>query len=226
MKSKIIGNFIKEIRLKNNKSEEEIANKLNIDINDYIKLENGKKKITTKIINELKNIYITDSKSKKNSYTYNVFTITEYEIKKIQKFNYIILTLIAIITAILISSGIYFINNRSFIYNMYGESESFSFNNSIFIFDGKSYHYMFGDLKIKNTNIQKDDIISVTLKCNDRLIIRSNTFLTGSTRENKGYDELFPNEVVKNLDNWYYEIEYKTNEGTLIETININSKKV
>ena len=109
---------------------------------------------------------------------------------------------------------------------MDGESETFKSTNSLFVYDGKTYFLMIGNFEIKNQDILKEDIESVRLMCNDRLIIGSNTFITGTERENKGYNELFPNEVVNNLNDWYYEIKYKSDDGIKTEILKINNKEI
>ena len=45
-------------------------------------------------------------------------------------------------------------------------------------------------------------------------------------RENKGYNELFPKEVVNNLNDWYYEIKYKSDDGIKTEILKINNKEI
>ena len=109
---------------------------------------------------------------------------------------------------------------------MDGESETFKSTNSLFVYDGKIYFLMIGNFEIKNQDILKEDIESVRLMCNDRLIIGSNTFITGMERENKGYNELFPKEVVNNLNDWYYEIKYKSDDGIKTEILKINNKEI
>ena len=83
-----------------------------------------------------------------------------------------------------------------------GWIKNFSYNNMIFIKDHNVYYLVYGNNNIKNSNIKLEDITSVTLKCNDKLIVSSSDFLQGMQSENKGYDEYFPKEVVKNLDKW------------------------
>ncbi len=71
-----------------------------------------------------------------------------------------------------------------------------------------------------------EDITSVTLKCNDRLIVSSSNFLQGMQKENKGYDEFFPKEVVKNLDKWKLEITYKTDNKEFTDIVELKKSKL
>ena len=49
----------------------------------------------------------------------------------------------------------------------------------IFIKDHNVYYLVYGNNNIKNSNIKLEDITSVTLKCNDKLIVSSSDFLQG-----------------------------------------------
>ena len=44
--------------------------------------------------------------------------------------------------------------------------------------------------------------------------------------ENKGNNELFPKEVGNNLNDWYYEIKYKSDDGIKTEILKINNKEI
>lgn len=152
-------------------------------------------------------------------------TIIINKIKKKSRNKKIIISILFVIT-ILIIADIYVLKNRNWIYKLDGESETFKSTNSLFVYDGKTYFLMIGNFEIKNQDILKEDIESVRLMCNDRLIIGSNTFITGMERENKGYNELFPKEVVNNLNDWYYEIKYKSDDGIKTEILKINNKEI
>ena len=96
----------------------------------------------------------------------------------------------------------------------------------MFLHDNGVYYLTFGEFNFKNENISKESIKDIRLKCNDRLIIASNTFLTGNTREQKGYDELFPKIVAKNVDDWYYEITYNINDEIIVERMNLINEPI
>lgn len=128
---------------------------------------------------------------------------------------FIILTIIAIL-------GFFWINqNKDFLYILNGESKNFSYENAIFIRDDRTYYLIYGNENIKNPDIT---LVSVELKCGDRMIIKSNEFLSGSSREFMGYDELFPKEVVKNIDDWYFEIVYMLDDKTYTEKLVLQSE--
>ena len=80
--------------------------------------------------------------------------------------------------------------------------------------------FVYGELEYKTRDI---NITNVALMSGERLIIRSDSLPKGISIENYGYDELFPKEVVKNLDNWYLEITYSNSKETKTEKLELNN---
>lgn len=148
----------------------------------------------------------------------------ENKLKRSKIMNILTIIIISIIVIIIIS--IFFMLNRKcknedFTYKLSGESENFLYYNAYFTLVNNKYYLHYGEVEINNKDIKK--ITSVTLKCNDRLIVGSNEFLSGVSEENKGYDELFPQEVVENIDNWYFEIKYIIKDKEEVEILKLNS---
>ncbi len=136
---------------------------------------------------------------------------------KREKRKKIIINSIFIILTIITISGFFWINqNKDFLYILNGESDNFSYENAIFLRDNRMYYLIYGNENIKNPDIT---LVSTELKCGDRMIIKSNDFLSGSSQEFMGYDELFPKEVVKNIDDWYFEIVYMLDGKTYTEKL-------
>jgi len=234
MKNIEFGKFIQNLRTKNGISEEELAKSLNISLNKLKKIEKGQTKVTTEIIwnlhkffgvsvDELLDIYTEDNKN--NTHDKLLIMLSD-EKRKYKKFKRIILTLFSLFIIGITILNIYLYNNRDWGYILKGESDNFRYNNVMFIHDNDTYYLMFGDLEFNNDKISKDNIDYVELKCNERLIIGSSSILTGYTRENKGYDELFPKDVAKNIDNWYYEISYSVDGEKFTERIDLVSKSL
>ncbi len=140
---------------------------------------------------------------------------------KYKKINRILNIICALLIPILIYGFVWVYNNKDFMYILNGESDNFSYKNSLFVKSGNIYYLIYGSPKIKNEDIE---ITDVRLKCDDRLIIGSNQFLEGVSREQKGYDELFPKEVVKNIDNWYYEITYILDGKEQVEILKLTNR--
>lgn len=106
------------------------------------------------------------------------------------------------------------------IYSISGESENFYYNNALFISSNIKNIFVYGELEYKTRDI---NITNVALMSGERLIIRSDSLPKGMSIENYGYDELFPKEVVKNLDNWYLEITYSNSKETKTEKLELNN---
>lgn len=110
--------------------------------------------------------------------------------------------------------------NQVKIYSISGESENFYYNNALFISSNIKNIFVYGELENKTRDI---NITNVALMSGERLIIRSDSLPKGMSIENYGYDELFPKEVVKNLDNWYLEITYSNSKETKTEKLELNN---
>lgn len=234
MEGKRLGKFIKELRLKKGASQEELAEAIKLSLNKIQKIEQGKMKVSTETIfylhkyfnvpvEEILNVYL--EKSEINTHNELLLSLSN-EKRKYNKFKKTI-TLVSIIFILLTSIvSIYLYNNRDWGYFLNGESENFKYSDSMFIHDNGTYYLMFGQFEIKNNEIKETDINYIELKCKDRLIIGSSNILTGYTRESKGYDELFPKNVAKNIDDWYYEITYSVNGEKIIERIDLENKSL
>lgn len=110
--------------------------------------------------------------------------------------------------------------NQVKIYSISGESENFYYNNALFISSNVKNIFVYGELEYKTRDI---NITNVALMSGERLIISSDSLPKGISVENYGYDELFPEEVVKNLDNWYLEITYSNSKETKTEKLELNN---
>lgn len=143
---------------------------------------------------------------------------------KKEKRNNKILKIVCLILIILIIL-FYFLNkqNKNFGYDLYGESDNFVYYDSSFILLNNKYALEYGRIEIKNEKIDK--ITDIRLMCNGRLIYGSSQVLEGSATEVKGYNELFPDEVVDNIDDWYYHITYTINDSENTEIIPIKNRK-
>ena len=50
---------------------------------------------------------------------------------------------------------------------------------------------------------------------------------TGILVENIGYNELFTKDIIKNIDKWYYEVEYTVDETNyIVEKVYLKSKEL
>lgn len=233
MDKKCIGNFISSIREEKILTQEELADRLGISKRKLKKIEKGRFKIDSDIIvplcNELKiSIYEFLNGHRGNDKIDQIDALNildDYEKRRERKnIIQIIVGVIGILLCILGCIWIY--NNKDLVYELSGESENFSYNQSFFLRDNRVYVMIFGNYEIKNQDILKENITKVTFRCKDRLIILSNDFIRGDAVERKGYDELFPEEVVKNIDDWVIEITYKTDADLKTEIIELKNENL
>lgn len=151
-----------------------------------------------------------------------MFTLKNEKKKKM------ILKIISIIVVIFIILGCCMLfknqnQKQNYGYDLYGESDNFVYYDSSFIRINNTYYLNHGFLEIKNEKIE--GITDIRLMCNDRLIIGSSQVLKGTSHEIKGYNELFPNEVVNNIDDWRYEITYTIKGESNTEILPIKNRK-
>lgn len=142
-----------------------------------------------------------------------------------------ILLIVSGIIIVLLICFIFVILNRNSqskvkIYTISGESENFYYANAMFVASDIKNIYVYGDVISKNHQIDAKDITKYTFKSGDRLIISSSSLPKQISVENYGYDELFPKEVVNNLDNWILEITYKNNKELTTEIIKLNNQYI
>ena len=231
MNRKVIGDFIAQLREENHLTQEQLADNINVSSNIIKKLEQGKYTFDTELMVALCNQFnikwyelLNGHKGTKKEDIHDGELVL-MKMGKQRRLKKNLLKLCVIPVFIILVLGLLWLNeNKDLGYELSGETENFKYEHILFLRDNGLYYIMFGQCEIKNPDISKDNITRVTLKSDDRLIISSNTFLTGVSTERKGYDELFPKEVVKNVNNWYYEIEYKINDKTYTDIIKLNSE--
>lgn len=140
-----------------------------------------------------------------------------------------ILNCVFIILIILLTFSISFliyIKLNSNTYSLNGESTNFTYNNLTFFEKPNEYLILYGNLKIKNEDITYDNILSFSLESGDKLIVRSSKILQGYHSESKGYDEMFPKDVVNEIQTkWNIKITYELNGETKEEIIELTATK-
>lgn len=114
--------------------------------------------------------------------------------------------IIIIILIMLNITSIIFFYNRDIGFILSGKSENFEYQESMIIKTNNYYYFTFGNIKENQNNVKS--IEKITLLSDDKLIISSTNKLSGIQKEKIGYNELFTKEKFKNINNWYYKIEY------------------
>jgi len=233
MNKKKIGEFIKVLREKRNLSQEQLAQHIGVSEKDIQCWESGKKipnMCDLELLSFQFNTSVNDllsGKKNKNQDDDEVFyyaTVQRNKHKKTIIFSSIIVVMLICIFSLLVFSNK--TQEKVDIYKISGESENFYYVNAMFIISKIKNIYVYGDVESKNHKISLKDITNITLKSGERLIIGSNTLPKQISVENFGYDELFPQEVVDNLDNWVLEITYKNNNETITETIKLKNQYI
>jgi len=201
MNKEKIGKFITKLRKKKGISQEVLAKKMKKSVKTIDKWEKGKKLPS---IFDLENLcFLLDTTlnelldgEKRNMIDDDMIFLYKQQHKK-KKIISLCLSVVFILLVVFITLNINK-NEKVKIYSINGESEH---------------------LKVKVS-----DITNIALKSDNRLIIASNSLPKQISVENYGYNELFPKEVVNNLDNWYLEINYKTDKETKTEIIKLENR--
>ena len=233
MNKKKMGEFIRSLREKKNITQDQLAQHIGVSEKDIQYWEIGRKipnMYDLELLSFQFDVSVNDllcGKKNKNQDDDEVFyyaTVQRNKHKKNILFGSIIFVVLICIflLLVLLSKN----QDKVDIYKISGESENFYYGNAMFISSKIKNIYVYGDIESKNHKINVKDITNITLKSGDRLIIGSNTLPKQISIENYGYDELFPQEVVDNLDNWYLEITYKVNDEPRTEKINLNNQYV
>ncbi len=233
-----IGEFIAAKRKGKGLTQKELADKLNISEKTISKWETGhglpevsnmqplckELDITvTELLNGKENTKIKEDK---------VVDYIKYKEKK-SKNKMLITILLSTLIILVVILGTYFFNtfNRIIIYELSGESEHFSYGPVLVMKSNMKNLLVEGDIDIKDGFIDENKIITISYYCEDQLIEshRQNS-VSGVTStyyyENNGYDEVFDEYKLKNIDKWKVIIEYETKEGNKQETIPLQIREV
>lgn len=219
MNDEHIGKFISKLMKQQKISREELASKINVSTNKIKKFEqgnlNGNIDKVFLLCEEL-NVSINQLVMGKKELTReesneSLIKILKYQEKKSKRLGKLIYLIPLFFITLAIPVFMFLHENRDLAYELNSDTKNFKIEHLMFLRDNGLYYLVPGQLTIKNSEITNDNITDVTLMGGDRLIYRSNRYITESSTERKGYDELFPKEVVNNVDNWYYKITYSIN---------------
>ena len=137
-------------------------------------------------------------------------------------------TAISIFLIIVIILGCYFFNtyNKVAVYELYGESEHFYYNNALLIKSNIKQIFTEGEIDVKDNYINDKNIYTISLYCNNQLIYKENYEHTTSKNivENYGDNEYFNESNLNNLKEWFIEIEYEKDNETIKEKIYLNNR--
>lgn len=229
-----IGKFIAELRKNKKITQKELAERLNISEKTISKWECGKGLPEVSLMKPLcKELEITVTEllnGERESTEEGIISYIDYTKKKSKhKIIFLSIIFILLITFIL-STIVYFFNsyNKIAVYYFEGSNENFNIN-EMYLTKSNMYNILTsGNIEVINKDINPEDILEITLKSDTRVIIgRSYSNYNGHTYTEKyGYNELFDEDKLNNISNWYIEISYKKDNEIIKEQIKLKSEEI
>ncbi len=231
-----VGKFIKELRVKNNYTQEELARKLFVSRQTISNIENGKCSISYELaegIGKLFNIDAMDiilaGKSKDISKEEVSNIIISFGKRLNNKFKKIVCFFSVIIVILLLLLSIVYLNlnyNTIKFYNLYGISETYKVNNGLMVLSKeKMILKLEVDKSFDNNSNHKINKLSLIRKDNDKLeeiysIDDDKIYLV----DNYGYDEYFNySNIVNSKEKLSIKIYYDDDKE---EEIELNFNKI
>lgn len=238
MNQEKIGQFIALQRKERKLTQKELAEKLNVTNRSVSKWETGQCLPDVSLFEPLCNILNMDinellagEKLDKGSKERNkeVINFIEYSKKK-NKIKVLVISLVSLFLIAIIILGTYFINNfnKTTIYELSGESENFRYSGGLLVVSNYKNVLSSGKVSVNNSELENVEILDVTLKSNNNIIVGGNKFFDGDglIQEDYGYGEILNKEKVDNIDNWYLEIYYVVDNNLSVEKIDVNNEIV
>ncbi|MBR4694123.1 MAG: helix-turn-helix transcriptional regulator [Bacilli bacterium] len=239
MNQEIIGKFIAKKRKEKNLTQQELADKLGVTYQAISKWENGRGMPDYPLFEPLcKELGITTSEllsgGQKEDKTVEYI---KYKDKKDKTL------LLLIVIALIITATISFIGvfnkyknyyeknyNQTKVYNFSGEGENFIYGDVYLISSPYRVLMFTGKLETKDIkNIPQESITGYSLKYKDKLIFSMGglsmiepTVIT----EERDYDEIFNQEKLSHLDEWYIIVYYLKDEEILNEKIDLSVNEI
>lgn len=235
MNQEKIGKFIAESRIAKKMTQEELAKRIGVTDKAISKWENSRclpdvslfKPLCKELdisVNELLN----GEKDKKKENSSGIVDYIDYTNRK-NKRKIIFTISISLIIIVILIFGIYFVNNygQTQIYQLYGKSKNFSYQDGLLTISTGKIIMVSGEITSTNEEIEEKDILVTSIKSEEELIASAKLLKSGNIRiEDNGYNEIFSEEKIKNLDNWYIEIIYLKDKEVKQETIKIENKLI
>ena len=230
-----IGEFIAKCRQEKKLSQTELANEIGVTNKAISKWENGRCLPDVSLFKPLcKNLDISinellnGEKDKKDRNEEGYINYVGYTNKK-NKLKIIISTLIFILIIISLTLGIYFVNNynKTKIFELYGESKNFYYKGGLLVLSNDQNVLSSGKIGIINNEIKEEHLIAISLKYNNNTML-SGPFLEGASisREDYGYNEIFTEERINNLDKWYIEVTYIKDDKIKTEKVKVKNHEL
>lgn len=229
MNQEQIGNFISAERKRKKLTQKDLAENLNISEKTVSKWECGKGLPEVSLMKPLcKELDITVTEllngEKDLKEESGIINYIDYSKKKSNKINIFIVIISLLLITFILSTVIYFFNtyNKIAVYRLYGESTNF-YINDLYVTKSNMYNMLApGILNSKNSDISLEDINTFAMKYDDKTIVGG--LPQQNVVEKNGYNEIFTEEKINNIDKWYIEIEYKFQEELKTEIIELKNE--
>ena len=240
MNQEEIGRFISKKRKEKNLTQKELADKLFISEKTVSKWEtgNGLPEVSNmQPLCDILNITVTDLL---NGGTKEDKTIEyiKYKDKKDRRILiYVILSALVII-ALLITNQILTYRNfyktnydKTQVTKLYGSGELFDINDMLVITSPEKTIMVTGKIMVKdNTKVQEESIVGYSIDYEKKHIVSSGgpyiSLMPTVVEELNGYNELFTEESLDNLDKWSITIYYKKDNKELSEEIKLSTEQI
>ncbi len=233
MNQEKIGKFIAKKRSDKKLTQEELAKRLGVSDKAISKWENGHClpdvslfKVLCKELGITVNELLNGEDSKKSEDGYIKYL--EYNKKK-NNLKLLIVSIVSIVVFILLVLGVFFLNNygKTTMYKLYGSNDNFEYQNGALTISGEKIVFSTGRLIITNNDIATNDILSVELLAKDEFLTSTN-LLNGGTLivEDNGYNEIFTQNKIDNLDSWIIKIQYLKDKKIQEEIIEVKNEEL
>ena len=236
MNQEEIGRFIAKKRKEKNLTQKELADKLFISEKTVSKWEtgNGLPEVSNmQPLCDILNITVTDLL---NGGTKEDKTIEyiKYKDKKDRRILiYVILSALVIITLLITNQILTYRNfyktnyDKTQVTKLYGSGELFDVNNMLLITSPEKTIMVTGRIYSKNPDlVPQEKILSYSINYNDKLILSKGNPIPTVVEEKNGYNDMFNDEKLKNLDNWSITIFYQQGEESKKEVIELDKEVI
>jgi len=239
MNQEIIGKFIAKKRKEKNLTQQELAEKLGVTYQAISKWENGRGMPDYPLFEPLcKELGITTSEllsgGQKDDKTVEYI---KYKDKKDRRILiYVILSALVIITLLITNQILTYRNfyktnyDKTQVTKLYGSGELFDVNNMLVITSPEKTIMVTGKIESQNQEIKDENITGYSIDSEKRHIASEsgshNLLKPRILEEPNGYNELFTEEDISNLDKWSITIYYKNDNKELSEEIKLTPEQI
>ncbi len=146
---------------------------------------------------------------------------------------YVILSALVIIALLITNQVLTYRNfyktnyDKTQVTKLYGSGELFDINDMLVITSPEKTIMVTGRIYSKNPDlVPQENILSYSINYNDKLILSKGNPIPTVVEEKNGYNDMFNDEKLKNLDNWSITIFYQQGEESKKEVIELDKEVI